>query len=305
MSNVDSPIPWRVLLLTPVVVSFFLLAVPQYYFISTSFHANLGYGHIGEAFTLENYGRIFTDPLYLDALMRTFALSGISAGICLALGFPVAYVLARMQSRWTGLLLGLLVATTFITPVVKDIGLIILLSTSGMANRILEGLGIISTPMSWMGSFPGVLVGLTHYMLPLVILLLITVIQTVPRSLEDAAHAHGASRLRVFCSVIIPIVKPGLVAATLMVFNLGIGAFTTPALLGGGRVLTFPVLIQRSVILDVDYPFAAGLSTVLLLSAFIINVLAGYLMIKQIKGKKPHRKASKQSTDSTLLSKGI
>lgn len=285
MRQVDDPRPWRLLLIVPLLVSLLLFAIPQYFFISTSFHQNLGYGKFSEAFTLHNYQRIFTDSLYLAALWRTLALSAATAVVCLLLGFPMAYVLARAQSKWTSFLLGLLVAATFITPVVKDLGLIILLSQSGLVNTVLGAVGIISAPVRWLGTEVGVVIGLAHYTLPLSVLLLHTVIQTVPRSLEDAAHVHGASRLRVFYGVIIPIVKPGMVAAALMVFNLAAGAFTSPAILGGGRVLTFSILIQRSVVLDVDYPFAAALSSILLLLVFTLNLVSGYLMVKQATGR--------------------
>lgn len=275
---VDDPRPWRLLFIIPLAVSFVLFAFPQAYFIAASFHENLGYGRIGEEWTLANYVRVFTDPLYVGSLLRTIGLSALSASICLAIGFPVSYVIARRTSRRKATLVGLLVAAMFITPVVKDVGLIILLSQNGVVN---QALSVFSKPLGWLGSEAGVVVGLVHFTLPLIVLLLGTVISTVPLSLEEAAHAHGASRARVFYGVIIPIVKPGMIAATLMVFNLAMGAFTTPALLGGGRVLSFPILIQRSVILDVDYPFAASLSTILLVSVFCLNVLAGYLMSRQ------------------------
>ncbi len=304
MRQVDDPGPWRLILIVPLVVSLLLFAIPQYFFISTSFHQNLGYGRVSEVLTLANYQRIFTDSLYLAALGRTLALSAITAGICLVLGFPVAYVLARSQSKWVSLLLGLLVAATFITPVVKDLGLIILLSQGGLVNATLGALGLISAPVRWLGSEAGVVIGLAHYTLPLIVLMLHTVIQTVPRSLEDAAHAHGASRLRVFYGVIIPIIMPGMVAAALMVFNLAAGAFTTPALLGGGRVLTFPILIQRTVILDVDYPFAAALSSILLLFVFALNVLSGYLMVKQSGGRATKNTALVAKQSAALVMKG-
>ncbi len=306
MKIVDDPRPWRLLLLIPLAISLALFVVPQYFFISTSFHANLGYGKIDVAFTLANYVRIFTDALYLNALLRTALLAATTAIVCLLLGFPVAYVLARSRSRWVSLLVGLLVAATFITPVVKDLGLIILLSQGGAINMLLSGIGAISAPVRWLGSEAGVIVGLVHYTLPLIVLLLLTVIQTVPPSLEDAAHAHGASRLRVYTEVIIPIVRPGLVAAALMVFNLAMGAFTTPALLGGGRILTFPILIQRAVILDVDYPFAASLSSVLLVFVFGLNLVAGYLMMKQSRPRQAVKKTrvGRVTHDASLVIKG-
>jgi len=290
--QVDDPRPWRLLLVVPLLVSLLLFAIPQYFFISTSFHQNLGYGRFSEALSLANYQRIFTDSLYLAALGKTLGLSAITAAVCLILGFPVAYVLARAQSKWVSVLLGLLVAATFITPVVKDLGLIILLSQGGLVNLALGASGLISAPVRWLGSETGVIIGLAHYTLPLIVLMLHTLIQTVSLSLEDAAYVHGASRFRVFYSVIIPIIMPGMVAAALMVFNLAAGAFTTPVLLGGGRVLTFSILIQRAVILDIDYPFAAALSSVLLVCVFALNILSGYLMVKQAGGRVAKKRPS-------------
>jgi len=289
--EVDDPRLWRWLLMIPLVVSVLLFLVPQYFFISISFHQNLGYGRFSDVFTLANYQRAFTDTLYLTALWRTLVLSATTALLCLALGVPVAYVLARMQSRWTTLLLGLLVTATFITPVVKDLGLIILLSQNGTINAVLGGLGLISAPVRWLSTDLGVIIGLVHYTLPLLVLMLHTVFQTVPGSLEDAAHVHGASRLRVFYSVITPIVKPGVMAATLMVFNLAAGAFTSPAILGGGRVLTMSILVQRAVVLDVDYPFAAALSSILLLIVVMLNLASGYLMVRQTRFPVTRRKS--------------
>ncbi|MDP4026582.1 ABC transporter permease [Methylobacterium sp. NEAU 140] len=302
MAHVGDPRPWRLLLVVPVVASFILFALPQYFFIASSFHENLGYGRIGEAWTLANYHRLFTDRFYIGALVKTVGLSAASTIVCLIIGFPVAYMLARMGTRSKAALSGLLVAAMFVTPVVKDLGLIIILSQSGIVNQTLELLGIITGPIQWLGAEIGVLIGLVHYMLPLIVLLLATVIATVPRSLEDAAHAHGASRARVYYGVIVPIVRPGIIAAALMVFNLAMGAFTTPALLGGGRVLTFAILIQRSVILDVDYPFAASLSSVLLVTVFLLNVLAGFLMVRQaqVRRGRPKRTAPPTSLDPAV-----
>lgn len=292
------------MLLVPLLVSLLLFAIPQYFFISSSFHENLGYGKFDEAFTLYNYRRIVTDPLYLEALGKTLLLSAATAAVCLVLGFPVSYVLARAQSKWVSLLLGLLVAATFITPVVKDLGLIILLSQSGLINSMLGTIGLISAPVRWLGTDLGVVIGLAHYTLPLMILMLHTVIQTVPRSLEDAAHVHGASRLRVFYGVIVPIVRPGMIAAALMVFNLAAGAFTSPAILGGGRVLTASILIQRSVVLDVDYPFAAALSTILLVFVFTLNLVSGYLMVKQVR-RPASKKAAVAKASPAMSLKGV
>lgn len=273
--------PWRALLVAPVTIFALLFLLPQYFFVRMSFHENLGYGRIGDALTLASYARLVGEPLYRQALLRTVGLSLAVTVVGVALGFPVAYALARARGRWVGPLLGLLVVSTFITAVVKDLGLIVLLSDGGVINRALRALALVESPVKLLGTGTGVVIGLVHYTLPLLVLVLYTVIQTIAPSLEEAAVIHGATRRRVLSRVVIPLAMPGLVAAALMVFNLAMGAFTTPVLLGGGRVLTFPVLIQRTVILDVDYPFGASLSTCLFVVVFGLNLLSTALMLRQ------------------------
>jgi putative spermidine/putrescine transport system permease protein len=105
-------------------------------------------------------------------------------------------------------------------------------------------------------------------------MLLFGVIQNIPASLEEAALVHGASDWRLARRVLLPLAWPGLVTAGLISFNMNMGAFTSAVLLGGGNVLTFPVLIQRKIILEVDYPTAAALSVLLTLAVVIINLVA-------------------------------
>ena len=272
---------WRLLLVAPLALFTALFLLPQLAFVRTSLHENLGYGRIGEALTLANYAKLVGEPLYREALTRTILVSLVVTAVCLVVGFPLAYALARARRRWAGPLLGLLVASAFITAVVKDLGLIILLSEGGALNRALRALSVVDRPLKLLGTDTGVAIGLVHYTLPLLVLILHTMIRTIGPSVEHAAEIHGATRRRVLQRVVIPLALPGIVAAALMVFNLAMGAFTTPVLLGGGRVLTFPVLIQRTVILDVDYPFGATLSACLLVVVFALNLVATYLMARQ------------------------
>jgi putative spermidine/putrescine transport system permease protein len=272
---------WRLLLVAPLALFAVLFLLPQVAFVRTSVHENLGYGRFGDAITLANYARLVGEPLYRQALLRTVVVSLAVTAVCLVVGFPLAYALARSGRRWGGPLLGLLVASAFITAVVKDLGLIIVMSEGGALNRALRALSVVDRPVKLLGTDTGVVIGLVHYTLPLLVLVLHTMIRTIGRSVEEAAEIHGATRRRVLQRVVVPLALPGIVAAALMVFNLAMGAFTTPVLLGGGRVLTFPVLIQRTVILDVDYPFGASLSACLLVVVFALNLVATYLMARQ------------------------
>ena len=272
--------PWATFLMPPLVVSFLLFAIPQFVFLRMSFFTDLGLGRVGSHLELANYIQFFQDPFYLRSLGLTTYLSAIVVALTLLFGFPVAYVLARMRSRWASVLLAVIVIASFITVVIKVLGLIIIFSANGPVNRFLLTLGIVEHPVQMLGNRTGVVMGLLHYTLAFIVLVLFSMVQTIPRSLEEAAQVHGASRWRVFWRVVIPLSLPGLIVGALMVFNLCMGAFTSAALLGGGKVLTLPVLIQRTIILETKYGMGAALSAILLVAVFLINLLSVALVAR-------------------------
>ncbi len=269
---------WWLLLVPPFMVSFLLVVASQFVFLESSLFEDLGYGRVGDQVLIDNYARFFTDGFYLGALWVTVKTSGLAALFTLILGFPVAYLIARMRSQWSMILLAGIVVSTFVTIVIKVYGLIVIFSADGLFNTTLMNLGLLSKPYTVFGNISGVVVGLMHFTLGFGVLLLYSVIQTIPRSLEDAAQIHGASRWRVYYRIIFPLALPGVTAAALMVFNMSMGAFTSAALLGGGRVFTLPVLIQRTIMMDIKYSMGATLAAVLLVSVICINVLSIYLL---------------------------
>lgn len=264
---------WGAWLVPPLVVSFLLFAIPQLVFLRMSLFRDLGLGRLGTRVEVGNYVESLSDPFYLSSLGLTVVLSAITVVLALLFGFPVAYVLARMRSRWGSVLLAVLVISSFVTVVIKVLGLIILFSANGPLNRTLVALGV-EGGVQMLGNRIGVVIGLLHYTLAFVVLLLFSVVQTIPRSLEEAAQVHAANRWRVFRRVVIPLCLPGIIAAALTVFNLSMGAFTSAALLGGGKVLTLPVLVQRTIILETKYGMGAALSAILLVAVVFINAVS-------------------------------
>ena len=266
------------MLLPSLMVMFLLIAVSQYVFLEGSFFRDLGLGQTSDEFDLSNYIKIFTDSFYLGVLWVTVKVSLLAALSTLILGYPLAYVISRMRSQWAMILLAGVVVTTFITIVIKVFGIIILFSGDGLVNQVLMGLGLVDLPYTIMGTQTGVVIGLMHFTLGFGVLLLYSVIQTIPRSLEHAAQIHGANRARVFWRVVLPLSLPGVTVGALMIFNMSMGAFTSAALLGAGKVFTLPVLIQRTVMMEIRYSLAAALAAVLLISVLLINLLSLYLL---------------------------
>jgi putative spermidine/putrescine transport system permease protein len=273
---------WELILLPSFVIVGILIVASQFVFLEGSFYKDLGLGRTGTELQLTNYIRFFTDSFYLNTLWITVKTSGFATIFTMVLGFPVAYLIARMRSRWSMLLLAGIVVATFVTIVIKVFGLIIIFSADGLINKVLMGIGIVDTPYTIIGNQTGVVVGLMHFTLGFGVLLLYSVIQTIPRSYEEAAQIHGASRWRMHYRVLLPLSLPGLTVGALMIFNMSMGAFTSAALLGGGRVFTLPVLIQRTVMMEVKYSMAGTLSAVLLVTVLLINLLS-IILIRRLR----------------------
>jgi len=265
---------WGLLLIGPLVFSTVLLIATQFVFLKASFFADLGMGRVSTEFDFSNYVRIVRDSYYLHTLWLTTYIALIVAACCIAFGFPIAYVLARSASRWTTLLLSTIVLSSFITVVIQICGLIIIFRADGPVNQLLLALGMIERPFTLVGTVGGVVTGLVYSSFGFAVMLMYSVARTIPVSLEEAAAVHGASRLRIFRRVVLPLCTPGLVVGFLTIFNLSMGAFTSAALLGGGRIITLPVLIQRTMLLDVKYGMAGALSAVLLIFVIVLNLIS-------------------------------
>src|SRR5262249_43720029 len=153
-------------------------------------------------------------------------------------------------------------------------GLSLLLGTDGPVARTLHVLSLGFWDVRLLHNDIGVAIGLVQYTLPLLVMILFGVIQNVPPSLEEAAVGHGATDWRAFRPVLLPLLWPGGLAAALIAFNMNMGAFTSAVLLGGGRVLTVPIMIQRKIILETDYPNAAALALLLTLTVVLVNLAA-------------------------------
>lgn len=266
---------WEWFLWPSVLVSLVLLALPQAMFFWLSLHADLGLGQVSDTLTLHNYVHVLTDAFYRQSFWMTLYLSVAAAGTGLLLGFPAAYALARIGGWTASFLISLILTTSLVTVVVKLMGLNIILGSTGMVNRFLIALHLTDAPLQMLNNQFGVLIGLVQYILPMTIVLLFGVVQTIPVSLEEAAATLGASHAGTFRQVILPNAKAGLISAGLIAFNMSMGAFTSAVLLGGGRVRTIPVLVQQMIIQNTDYAEGAALSTVLVALVFLINVAIG------------------------------
>lgn len=259
----------RGLLVIPAMLALGVLFVaPQLLFLAQSLHPIFGAARVGTGWTFANYAKIFTDSYYFDTLLRTVWLSALATLWCLLLGYPLAYFLARTRSRARGLLTLLMLAPLLITVVVRSLGWIILLSDNGPVNFALLTIGITDAPVRFIYNQFGVIVGLVHAFLPMMVVILLGVIRRIDASLEDAAADLGAGRIQTFAHVVIPLSLPGIAAGCILIFGVMGSTYTTTAMLGGGKIVTTPIQIAQEFQMTLNYPVAAALSVVIAATTF-------------------------------------
>jgi putative spermidine/putrescine transport system permease protein len=227
------------------------------------------------AFTSRNYVRLVDSDLYFDALVATLRIGFVTTALALAIGYPLAHWMAGMRSRFGHALLLMAVIAPMLTGiVVRTFAWMTLLADRGVINTTLAWLGFIEKPLPLMYGEFGVVVGLVHIYVPFMVLTLVGVIGRIDPALEEAARNLGAGRLRTFVEVTLPLSLPGILAGSLLVFALAISAYVTPVLLGGGNVLTLPMLIYQQVSASFNLGFAGALGVVVL--AVSLALVVGY-----------------------------
>ena len=188
---------------------------------------------LGESWTLANYAALLSRPVYGVMALRTLGGALIVTAVTLLLAFPYAWLMVRTaRPALRRLLLISLFLPFFIGQVVRAYGWLVVLGQQGLANSLLAGLGL--PPLTILYTFPGVLVGLVQYMLPFAVLMLAPALTAVPEEVELASAGLGATPPRTLLRVVLPLARPGLVAAGVVVFTLTLTDFAMPEIMGGG-----------------------------------------------------------------------
>lgn len=246
------------------------LVLPYINIIVMSFREPAVGAPYGPNLTLGNYVNILTDTYYLGVLADTLLLGFMTAAICLILGYPVAYHLARTRSRFKGLLYIFVLSPLLVGVVIRTFGWLILLSGNGVINRALVDVGLIERALTLMNNRFGVTVALVHVFLPFMILPLVAAIGSIDPNLESAGRSLGASRWTVFRRIFLPLSLPGIQAGTILVFVLAMSAYVTPVMLGGAQVKTMPVLVVQNLIDNFRWPVGAALALVLAATGMVL-----------------------------------
>jgi spermidine/putrescine transport system permease protein len=227
------------------------------------------YGGIAWIPTWENYERVF-DPLVGLIFIRSLLFAGLTTLTCAAVGFPLAYCMARASRQWQLILLTLVMIPFWTNFLVRTYAWVLIFRTDGILNALLMSLGIKTAPVSLLFTDVSVFVGLVYGYLPFMVLPLVVAIERIAPHVEEAAYDLYASKVGMFRHVLLPLSKSGFLAGGILVFIPSLGAFITPYLLGGGQKMMLGTLIQQEFLVSRDWPFGAALSfglmgTVLLL----------------------------------------
>ncbi|MDN8617472.1 ABC transporter permease [Variovorax ginsengisoli] len=234
----------------------------------------LGKSVVGESgFTLQHFVEIFQVPAYLKVLFNTFRIALITAVCCVLLGYPLAYWLRRLPSRWQLLALAAVVIPFWVSILVRTYAWIVVLGNAGMVNRSLLGFGWIDSPIAFLYNELGVVIGTINVLLPFLVLPLFAAMLKIDERLLRAAETLGASNWTAFWRIFFPLSLPALAAGAILVFILTLGFFITPAILGGGRVPMVANMLDLLVNHLPNWELASTISTVLLGVTLVLFVM--------------------------------
>jgi putative spermidine/putrescine transport system permease protein len=222
--------------------------------------------------SLDGYVRLLTQPFTHYLFGRTIGLAAVVTAVCVVLGYPVAYLYTRAQSR----ILRTAVLASVITPLLTSslvlaFGWIVILGRQGVLNDLLIGMGVLKEPIGILFTLQAAFIGLVQVHLPFMIVPLIATLQAIPRDQEDAAADLGASRWSIFWRITLPQSLPGISAGASLVFVLAYTAFTVPTLLGGASLQIVSLYIWNNVRL-LTWSTAAEVASLLLITSLAVIV---------------------------------
>jgi len=212
---------------------------------------------------LANYALIFSDPLYMQALGNSLLYAAIATLCCLALGLAIARAVSRVSPNWQPLMMTLIILPFWTSFLIRVYAWIALLKPEGLINEVLIALGVIDTPLIMINTGFGIVVGMTYTYLPFAILpIYASLVGQSPR-LSEAAIDLGASPLKAFWLVTVPLARPGILAAALMVFIPSVGEFVIPDLLGGSATIMLGQALWNEFFANRDWTMASALAVLL------------------------------------------
>lgn len=263
MKEKKTRIYWLLLLPGVLFIAFFML-IPLFSIIFQTFFDESG------SFSLAGYFELFGSTYFQQVFVRSIKLSVISTIVCAVLGFPTAYYISK-YSKNKGMLMALAVFPMFTSPVIRSFSWMVILGKKGIVNSTLVNIGLIDKPVGLLYNEFSMVVGFIQLFLPLMILSLIGVMDSISEDLNLAACNLGATRMGAFRHVVLPLSIPGLVTGSVLVFTGCLTAYTTPQLLGGTDTRVLATMIYQQAMSLGDWTQASVVAVVMIVVTIVIS----------------------------------
>ncbi len=268
MAVLPSKSEWQLAL--PLTLFFILFFIsPLILLLVISFYNDPQLSQIGT----NQYMEFFADSLNYEVLIDTLVLGVKATLLCLIMGYPLAWAAARSRGRVQSLFLFIIILPILTSVVVRTFAWIVILGRQGLINKTLMGLGLTSDPIRLLFTEVGVVIVLAQVQMPLMVLPLLTTLQRIDPNLADASSALGAGAWRTFFKVTLPLTLPGIIAGSILVYAACVTAFVTHTLIGGVRLLYMPLFIFQQALDLQNWPFAAAISVIFMISVMIVIAL--------------------------------
>lgn len=259
-------------LVTTIPISLWMLifvAIPLLYIIFISFMQRGTDGGVIYTPTIANYTRMGSQ-LYFKVFMDSLIIAFVTTLLTLIFGYPFAYFSSKVPKKFNIVVLIIIIVPFWTNSLIRTYGWIILLRSQGIINHFLMLAGIIKEPLEMLYTYGAVLIGMVYTMFPFMVLPLYNSIEKLDRSYIEAAKDLGASRLKTFWTITIPLTMSGIIAGCILVFIPSVGLFFIPDLMGGSRVMLIGNLIRNQFLVSRDWPFGAALSIVMIVVSLIL-----------------------------------
>ena len=262
-----------------------VIAMPPYLPV---FDPTEGWAAIKAAFaalSLDNFRLIVSDDLYALSYLRSLTVAVVSTAMLLAIGYPIAYGMARLPRRWQGVAMMLVIVPFWTSFLIRIYAWINILQHDGLLNQILLALHLVSRPVVWLSTDSAMYLGIVYSYLPFMILPLYATLAKMEPALEEAASDLGASPLHVFWLVTFPLSLPGVAAGVLLCFIPIVGEFVIPDLLAGSNSLMIGQTLWLEFFTNKDWPVASAVAIVLLALLLAPLVLYDRLQRRQLEAR--------------------
>lgn len=221
------------------------------------------------AWTLHNFERLFGSSLYVGVLLKTLKIASIATATCLLLGYPVAFALTKSKANFKAALLAAVLFPLWTSFLIRNLSLIIIFGRRGFINEVGHSLGLIDQPISFIYNLGGVLIGMCSSLMPLCIITMYSVMQSIDANLAKAASTLGGRPAQGFWRVFLPLSLPGVAAAAILTFVNALGFFITPQLLGSASETMISQLIIEQINGLLNWNFGAAMAVMLLAATLI------------------------------------